>query len=131
MEETFKKIYPKKYEESKINNDLQVNIQNVDVNIEKNSNNNEFESALAKAKIFNEVESNHELIRLAIINDKDGYTNVRSESNSKSDILFKLTNEDEFHVINPSKDNSWWIICFENKYGFMHQSKIEIIDGFL
>ena len=92
-------------------------------------NNNEFKLALTNAKILKEVESNHELIRLAIINDSDGYTNVRSEPNSKSDILFKLTDEDEFHVVNPSKENSWWIICFENKYGFMHQSRIEIIDG--
>jgi len=89
-----------------------------------------YQSKIAAAKLFyQERESNYEFIRLAIINDSDGYTNVRSEPNSKSNILFKLTDEDEFHVINPSKDVSWWIICNEDNYGFVHQSKIEIIDG--
>lgn len=89
----------------------------------------EFERLIVEAKNFHNQESNHEYIRLAIINDADGYTNVRSEPNSKSTILFKITDEVEFQVINPSKESSWWIVCHNDNYGFMHKSRIDIIDG--
>ena len=89
----------------------------------------EFERLIVEAKNFHNQESNHEYFRLAMINDVDGYTNVRSEPNSKSTILFKITDEDEFHVINPTKESSWWIVCHNDNYGFMHKSKIDIIDG--
>ena len=92
---------------------------------------NEYDKQLLDAKKFHMQEENHEFFRLAIINDSDGYTNVRDEPSSKSKILFEINSDQEFQVINPSKNNSWWIICCKGKYGFMHNSKIEIIDGVL
>ncbi|MBT7896141.1 MAG: SH3 domain-containing protein [Flavobacteriales bacterium] len=90
---------------------------------------NEYEKQLLDAKEFHMQEENHEFFRLAIINDADGYTNVRNEPNSKSKILFEINDDQEFKVINPSKNDSWWIICYKGNYGFMHKSKVEIIDG--
>ena len=92
---------------------------------------NEYDKQLLDAKKFHMQEENHEFFRLAIINDSDGYTNVRDEPSSKSKILFEINSDQEFQVINPSKNNSWWIICCKGKYGFMQNSKIEIIDGVL
>lgn len=90
---------------------------------------NEYEKQLLDAKEFHMQEENHEFFRLAIINDADGYTNVRNEPNSKSKILFEINDDQEFKVINPSKNDSWWIICYKGNYGFMHKSKIGVIDG--
>lgn len=56
------------------------------------------------------------------INDPDGYTNVREEKNSKSKILFKINEGEEFKVL--SKKGDWWEIEFNEKTGFVHKSRI-------
>ena len=99
------------------------------LNIDNEITYDESELLILEAKKFIQKASNNDYIRLAMINDPDGYTNVRSQPNSKSKILFKIMKDDEFEVINPSKEGSWWIVCHNDNYGFMHKSRIDIIDG--
>jgi len=61
-----------------------------------------------------------------IINDPDGYTNVREEKSSKSDILFKIYNNKRFKVINDN--GNWWLIEYNRKQGYMYKDRINIIE---
>jgi uncharacterized protein YgiM (DUF1202 family) len=64
----------------------------------------------------------------AIINDPDGYTNIREEQNSKSRILGKVKEGQVFFFYaNPSSD--WWQVEFnasnsDEINGFIHKSRI-------
>jgi len=60
-----------------------------------------------------------------VINDPDGYTNVREEKSSKSEIVFKVYEGDEFEIIDDSDDN-WWMIEYNGKQGYIYRSKIDI-----
>ena len=65
------------------------------------------------------------LYRLAIINDPDGYTNVRKGTGTKYPIVGKFFIDEVFAFI-PNSNNNWWKV--KNKsgtiVGFMHKSKI-------
>lgn len=75
--------------------------------------------------------------QVAIIQDKDGYTNVRKEPNAKSEIIYVL-HDDELFEYNIEDDTSKWIKVFirKNKFdihpwaknndliGYIHRSRI-------
>ncbi|TPN84521.1 hypothetical protein [Aquimarina algicola] len=68
----------------------------------------------------------------ALINDPDGYTNVR---NIKGEILFKIQDGEEFMVskdgknrIGDSYKKDWWFVAFKGKNGWIHKSRVEIIN---
>jgi hypothetical protein len=63
---------------------------------------------------------------LAMINDPDGYVNVRSDKSTDSEILFKIK-ETEFFLCEPTADNWWKIDDFYTKTGFVHKSRIQLI----
>jgi hypothetical protein len=63
---------------------------------------------------------------LAMINDPDGYVNVRAEKSTDSEILFKIK-ETEFFLCEPTTDNWWKIDNFYTKTGFVHKSRIQLI----
>ena len=61
-----------------------------------------------------------------IINDPDGYTNVREGRSTKSPILFSIEENKRFKVI--SKDSNWWRIEYRGKQGYMYKDRITIIE---
>jgi hypothetical protein len=65
--------------------------------------------------------------QLAIINDPDGYTNIRKAKSITSKIIGKVYNDDIFSVAQDEKNDEWWGIFFTSKnayiQGFIHQSK--------
>ncbi|MCE7990539.1 MAG: hypothetical protein HEP71_01110 [Roseivirga sp.] len=76
--------------------------------------------------------------QLAIIQDKDGYTNVRADSSLKSDVLFRLIHGQVFYdnYDSPIPNPDWRPVTFSEgpspgncynppgKSGFMHSSRI-------
>lgn len=63
---------------------------------------------------------------LAMINDPDGYVNVRADKSTDSEILFKIE-ETEFFLCEPTAVNWWKIDNFYTKTGFVHKSRIQLI----
>ena len=61
-----------------------------------------------------------------IINDPDGYTNVREHRSVKSDILFSIEENRRFKII--SRDSNWWLIEYRGKQGYMYKDRITIIE---
>ena len=61
-----------------------------------------------------------------IINDPDGYTNVREHRSVKSDILFSIEENRRFKII--SQDSNWWLIEYNEQQGYMFKSRIDIIE---
>ena len=62
----------------------------------------------------------------AVIDDPDGYTNVRSMKSSSSDIVTKVYKGEEFYTY--VQDGNWWQIrTKEEKVGYMHVSRIRIL----
>ena len=61
-----------------------------------------------------------------IIVDPDGYTNMREESNTKSKVICKIYEGNKFLILDKSKN--WWKIKHNGMLGYMHKSRIKIID---
>ena len=77
------------------------------------------------------VESiNIDQVKYGIINDPDGYTNVREEGSAgsiySSKILFQIYENQQFIIQNT--DGDWWLIEFEGEQGYIHKSRVEIIN---
>lgn len=62
-----------------------------------------------------------------VINDPDGYTNVREEKSSKSEIGFKIYEGEKFEIIDDSDDN-WWMIEYNGEQGYIYRDRIDIIE---
>lgn len=61
----------------------------------------------------------------AVIDDKDGFTNLREQPNSEANIVAKVFENEVFIV--KSMDGNWWEIELQNGVrGFMHKSRIKI-----
>ncbi|MDC0202016.1 SH3 domain-containing protein, partial [Flavobacteriales bacterium] len=60
------------------------------------------------------------------INDPDGYTNVREEKSSKSEIVFKVYQGEEFEIID-NRDDNWWLIEYDGEQGYIYSDRIDII----
>jgi len=58
------------------------------------------------------------------INDLDGYTNLRKDKNTSSEILQKINNGSEVEVLDNSGD--WWLVqTKEGKKGYVYKTKIK------
>jgi hypothetical protein len=65
---------------------------------------------------------------IAIIQDPDGYTNVRNGMSTNSKIIDRLF-ENEHYEVFPSSDNNWWLVYTQsNVKGYVHKSRIKIIN---
>ncbi len=62
-----------------------------------------------------------------VINDPDGYTNVRNGKSVQSEILFEIMEGEEFKVLN--KDGSWWQIDYNGEKGYIHSSRVKPINN--
>ncbi len=58
------------------------------------------------------------------INDSDGYTNLRLESNGKSEIIGVIITGQVFKYY-PDNNSDWWKVDFNFLTGFMHKSRIK------
>lgn len=60
---------------------------------------------------------------IAIIQDPDGYSNLRESANSSSKIIQKVKSGSEIDILN--KDGDWWKISTEDgTVGYVHKSRI-------
>jgi hypothetical protein len=65
---------------------------------------------------------------IAIIQDKDGYTNVRNGMSMNSKIIDRIYLGEQFEVF-PSTDDNWWLVYTpSNIKGYVHNSRIKIIN---
>ena len=63
---------------------------------------------------------------LAIINDPDGYVNIRVDKNADSEIITTLKEGDLF-LCEPTNDNWWKVDNFHSQTGFVQKSRIILI----
>jgi len=73
-------------------------------------------------------------LRPGIINDSDGFTNLRKETNGNSKIIGRLLNNQLFFY-SPNSYSNWWAIyrkdnSFEKPMGYIHKSKIKPYERF-
>jgi uncharacterized protein YgiM (DUF1202 family) len=62
----------------------------------------------------------------AVINDPDGYTNVRFGQGTSYEIIARINEGEVFYTI-PQGNSNWWPVrTFEGKYGYVHRSRIKI-----
>ncbi len=62
----------------------------------------------------------------ALINDPDGYTNIRSGQGTTYDIVGIVKEGEEFYV-QTSSNNEWWKVTTKNGIaGYMHKSRIRL-----
>jgi len=61
----------------------------------------------------------------AVINDPDGFTNIRSGPGTQYEVISRVVNGELFYVLSPQGD--WWRVrTREGKYGYIHRSRIKI-----
>lgn len=59
-----------------------------------------------------------------IIQDSDGFTNLRKEKNSSSQILQKINTGEQVEVLDQNGD--WWLVVSkEGKKGYVHKSRMK------
>ena len=63
-------------------------------------------------------------IKWAVIDDSDGWSNVRSSQSTRSTILFKIYNNQRFKVLR--NDGKWSYIEYNGRKGYMHNSVIKL-----
>jgi uncharacterized protein YgiM (DUF1202 family) len=83
-----------------------------------------FEQDEKTFKIINEkLKRNNKDIQKGFINDSDGYTNLRKESNKKSKIIQKINTNEEVVILDNSND--WYLVeTKEKNIGYVHNSRI-------
>ena len=65
--------------------------------------------------------------RTAVIDDRDGYTNVRLRASKQSPVVVRVVDDEKFTVY--PDDGDWWHVRTANgKTGFMHRSCVRLLD---
>lgn len=63
----------------------------------------------------------------AVIDDPDGYTNMRSQKNAKSQIVARVVQGEEFFTY--MQNGNWWQVrTARGKVGYIHLSRIRLLD---
>lgn len=63
----------------------------------------------------------------AVIDDPDGYSNIRSQKNAKSQVVSRITQGEQFFTY--MQDGNWWRVrTQQGKIGYMHVSRIRLLD---
>ena len=63
---------------------------------------------------------------LAVIDDPDGYTNVRSKKSASSEIVTRINREETFYTYQQS-GNWWQIRTRSGKVGYIHITRIRLV----
>ncbi|QXR34261.1 SH3 domain-containing protein [Alcaligenes aquatilis] len=64
--------------------------------------------------------------RVAVINDPDGYTNVRIAADGKSKVVSRILHNERFHTY--EQQGNWWAIRkADGLLGYVHKSRISLI----
>jgi len=79
------------------------------------------------AKLSNKIIQIQKYSLKAIIDDADGYTNVRSVGSSNGQILDTIKAGEIFYTYIQEK-NWWHIKTPRNKVGYMHSSRIRLLE---
>lgn len=59
----------------------------------------------------------------AVIQDKDGYSNVRAQPNGKSDVIEKLFDNEPFYTF--EQKGNWWQVCTPSgQVGYLYHDRI-------
>ncbi|MCP4967071.1 MAG: hypothetical protein GY926_17790 [bacterium] len=67
---------------------------------------------------------------MAVIDDPDGYTNVRAGEGVDYDVVIRVVEGDVFYVIPQGGDQDWWPVRTTSGHsGFMHRSRIELVQN--
>jgi hypothetical protein len=66
----------------------------------------------------------------AIIQDKDGFSNVREEANLKSKIVGTVKNDELIFVFDNEESKDWFTIESSKISGFVHKSRIKRLNKF-
>jgi hypothetical protein len=70
---------------------------------------------------FNQEETSESY---AVINDPDGYTNLRKDKNTTSEVLQKIKSGEQVKVLDQSGD--WWLVeTKDGQQGYVHKSRIK------
>jgi hypothetical protein len=71
-------------------------------------------------------------LRPGIINDSDGYTNIRKQPNAKSKIVRRILKNELFFFTPTSKSDWYRVYCNQLSpcIGYIHKSKITVYDDF-
>ena len=69
-----------------------------------------------------------QIVDLGVINDNDGYTNVREIKRNDAKILTKIY-EGEVFAVEKSSENWWKVITKNGIQGYVHKSRINIIEN--
>jgi uncharacterized protein YgiM (DUF1202 family) len=70
--------------------------------------------------------SNPDEVR-AVIEDPDGYTNIRSGQGTQFSIIARVDEGEVFYTI-PQQDDWWPVRTKDEKYGYIHRSRINVQD---
>ena len=63
----------------------------------------------------------------AVIDDPDGYTNMRSQKNAKSQVVARVVQGEEFFTY--MQNGNWWQVrTTQGKVGYIHISRIRLLD---
>ncbi|KXK56760.1 MAG: Bacterial SH3 domain protein [Chlorobi bacterium OLB5] len=64
----------------------------------------------------------------AIINDPDGFTNIRYQPNTNSEILDKIIDGEEFQVIVDLSKDWWKVKTKKGIIGYVHKSRVRLFN---
>lgn len=83
----------------------------------------------ANGRVIPATTGTHFYNQHAVINDPDGYTNMRSGPSDKHSILMRVDNDD-FFLSRPQPGEWWKVSMLNGTEGYMHKSRIVFVQEF-